>query len=68
MTAAGWHAYGQCEVSGWRDIAAVAAGCAHTLGLKQDGTMVAAGDSADGQCEISDWRGIKLPDRLLLLD
>ena len=35
----GRNEHGQCNVSGWRDIVAVAAGCAHTLGLKSDGTV-----------------------------
>ena len=34
---------GQCDVSGWRDIVAVAAGKFHTVGLKRDGTVVAVG-------------------------
>ncbi|WP_240986091.1 RCC1 domain-containing protein [Acididesulfobacillus acetoxydans] len=51
----------QCNVSGWRDIVAVAAGCAHTIGLKSDGTVVAVGDNEYGQCDVSDWRGIQLP-------
>ena len=63
---------GQCNVSDWRDIIAVAAGGRHTLGLKADGTVVAAGitdgrevdfDAATssndyGQCNVSDWRDI----------
>jgi alpha-tubulin suppressor-like RCC1 family protein len=40
---------------------AVAAGCAHTLGLKSDGTVVAMGDNEYGQCDVSGWRGIQLP-------
>lgn len=44
--------YGQCNVSNWCDIVAVAAGNvhmatntgnSHTIGLKSDGTVVAAG-------------------------
>ena len=52
VTAVGDNKYGQCDVSGWRDIVAVAAGNvhmatntgnAHTIGLKSDGTVVAVG-------------------------
>lgn len=50
VTAVGDNKYGQCNVSDWRDIAAVVAGNvhmarntgnAHTVGLKSDGKMVA---------------------------
>jgi alpha-tubulin suppressor-like RCC1 family protein len=44
--------YGQCDVSRWRDIVAVAAGSTHTLGLRADGTVMATGNNSDGQCEI----------------
>lgn len=36
VMAVGNNRYGQCNVSGWRDIVATAAGCAHTRGLKSD--------------------------------
>ena len=61
MVAAGWNKYGQCNVSDWRDIVAIAAGCAHTVGLKLDGTVVAVGDNEYGQCDVSGWSGIQLP-------
>ena len=47
-----------CDVSGWRDIVAVAAGCYHTVGLRADGTVVAVGDNRAGQCDLSGWRDI----------
>lgn len=34
VTAVGDNKYGQCDVNGWRDIVAVAAGSYHTVGLK----------------------------------
>lgn len=34
----------------------VAAGGAHTVGLKTDGTVVAVGYNDGGQCDISDWK------------
>ena len=36
---------GQCDVSDWTDIVAVAAGDFHTVGLRSDGTVVAAGSN-----------------------
>ncbi|MBG9944638.1 hypothetical protein ABD77_22215 [Brevibacillus formosus] len=39
-----------------------AAGSAHTVGLKLDGTVVAVGDNEYGQCNVSGWRGIRLPE------
>ena len=39
----------------------IAAGCAHTSGLKTDGTVVAVGNNQYGQCDVSGWRDIRLP-------
>jgi alpha-tubulin suppressor-like RCC1 family protein len=39
----------------------IAAGCAHTIGLKLDGTVVAVGDNEYGQCDVGGWCGIQLP-------
>ncbi|MEH7252026.1 RCC1 domain-containing protein, partial [Neobacillus niacini] len=61
VVAVGLNKHGQCNVSSWRDIVAIAAGCAHTIGLKSDGTVVAVGDNEYGQCDVSSWRGIQLP-------
>ncbi|MBP3967933.1 hypothetical protein KAF80_02595 [Bacillus sp. WL1] len=30
----------------------IAAGCAHTIGLNLDGTVVAVGDNTYGQCDV----------------
>ena len=49
---------GQCNVSEWKDIAAVSTGFYHTIGLKTDGTVVAVGRNTNGQCNISDWQDI----------
>nr|HML49730.1 chromosome condensation regulator [Clostridia bacterium] len=65
--AAGDNKLGQCNLSDWRDIVAIAAGNvhmasntgnSHTVGLKSDGTVVAAGWNAHGQCDVDSWRGI----------
>lgn len=61
MTAVGWNKHDQCNVNDWRDIVSVAAGCAHTLGLKSDGTVVVVGDNKYGQCDVNGWHGIQLP-------
>ncbi|MGF9912173.1 chromosome condensation regulator, partial [Paenibacillus ehimensis] len=58
VTAVGDNKYGQCDVSGWRDMVAVAAGNAHTgnahtIGLKSDGTVVAVGWNKHDQCDVS---------------
>ena len=61
VVAVGKNGEGQCEVSGWTDIVAIAAGYRHTIGLKKDGTVVATkytGDYYDGQCEVSGWTDI----------
>ena len=51
MLASGDNTYGQCNVSDWTEIVAVAAGAYHTIALKEDGTVVATGDNRYGQCE-----------------
>ena len=61
VVAAGENSYGQCDVSGWRDIVAVAAGVFHTVGLKSDGTVVAVGNNGSGQCDVSGWANIRIP-------
>ena len=58
VVAAGDNKYGQCDVSGWTDIAAISSGECHTVGLKSDGTVVATGWNNDGQCNVSDWTDI----------
>jgi len=58
VVAVGNNDKGQCNVSGWRDIVAVAAGVDRTVGLKADGTVVAVGNNEKGQCNVSGWRDI----------
>ena len=50
--------YGECDVSKWNNIIAIAAGDHHILGLKSDGTVIAAGWNKYGQCNVSDWNNI----------
>jgi alpha-tubulin suppressor-like RCC1 family protein len=56
VLAAGDNSHGQCDVSLWRDVVAVAAGSTHTLGLRTDGSVLAAGNNDDGQCNTARWR------------
>lgn len=58
VVAVGDNTDGQCNVSGWRNIVAVAAGEYHTVGLKSDGTVVAVGGNEYGQCDVSGWKDI----------
>ena len=58
VVAVGDNDYGQCNVSGWKDIVEVSAGNYHTVGLKADGTVVAVGDNDDGQCNVLEWMDI----------
>ena len=54
-------------MSRWRDVIAVAAGSvhvagntgrSHTLGLRDDGTVLACGWNAQGQCDVQDWQDV----------
>ena len=49
---------GQCDVSGWTNIASIATGDYHTVGLKKDGTVVAVGNNEYGQCDVESWEDI----------
>ena len=46
------------DVTGWRDIVAVAASTQTTVGLKSNGTVVAVGKNENGQCNVAEWRDI----------
>jgi len=58
VLAAGLNDEGQCDVSGWSDIASVDAGAYHTVGLKGDGTVVASGRNDEGQCDVESWKNV----------
>ena len=58
----GSNEFGQCDVSGWSDIAAVAVASTYTVGLRKDGTVVAAGRHITihdyGQLDVGGWTDI----------
>ena len=58
VLAAGDDSFGQCGVSGWTGVTAVAAGAYHTVGLRSDGTVLAVGRNSENQCDVSAWSGI----------
>ena len=43
VVAVGDNTYGQCNVNGWADVVAIAAGDSHTVGLQADGTVLTTG-------------------------
>ena len=49
------------DVSSWTNITAIAAGYFHTVGLREDGTVVAVGDYWFGRLNVSDWTNIRQP-------
>ena len=50
--------YGQKNVSGWKNLTQLALSDSHTVGLREDGTVVAVGSNASGQCDVEDWTDI----------
>jgi S-layer homology domain/Regulator of chromosome condensation (RCC1) repeat len=54
----GYNRDGPLNVGSWRDIVQVAAGFAHTMGIKSDGTVVAVGNNVGGQLKVGSWRDI----------
>lgn len=58
VAAAGRKGSRECELGGWRDIAAVSAGYGYTVGLKKNGTVVWAGSSYGNQKDAEKWTDI----------
>ena len=58
VLACGSNEFGQCDVSGWTDVTAVACGAYHTVALRSDGTVAAAGRNTEHQCDVSGWTGV----------
>ena len=61
VVAVGENGKKQCNVTGWKDIVAIAAGTSYTVGLKADGRLVAVGNNEDGKRNVTTWKSIKLP-------
>lgn len=61
--AVGDNEYGQCEVSDWEHVVAIAAGDWHTVGLCEDGTVLSTkpsekfSDLYTGACDVKEWKG-----------
>lgn len=55
VMATGYNAYGECDVSDWKDVVDVSAGYNYTISLKANGTVVATGYNEFGQCDVLDW-------------
>lgn len=55
VMATGYNAYGECDVSDWKDVVDVSAGYNYTISLKANGTVVATGYNEYGQCNVLDW-------------
>ena len=51
-------AMGNMLIESWTDVKQLAMGNSHTVGLREDGTVVAAGSNHEGQCDVEDWRDI----------
>jgi alpha-tubulin suppressor-like RCC1 family protein len=49
---------GYANVYSWKNIKSVAVGAEHTVGLKEDGTVVVAGSNSNGQCNVSNWTDV----------
>jgi hypothetical protein len=58
VVAVGNDRWEQCDVGNWTDIIQVSAGDNHTVGLKDDGTLVAVGWNDAGQCDVGNWKNI----------
>ena len=58
VVATGNNKFGQCDVSNWSTITALATGNNHTVGLKADGSVIATGVNDQGQCNVSGWTNI----------
>lgn len=54
VTSDGENKFGECNTFRWTNIKQISCGNCHTVGLKDDGTVVACGSNVNGQCEVSD--------------
>lgn len=56
--AVGNNEYGQLQVQDWNNIAQIAVGVDHIVGLLTDGTVIAVGMNDSGQCDVNNWKDI----------
>lgn len=52
----GKNMFGECDTQEWTGIHAVACGDWHSVGLKEDGTLISCGSNANRQCNVSNLR------------
>ena len=50
--------FGRTQTESWSDVADIAVGESHVVGLLSDGTVIAAGSNHAGQCDVEDWENI----------
>ena len=50
--------YGTSKAQKWKDILCISATRYHTVGLKNDGTVVAVGTNKAGACNVNNWKDI----------
>ena len=48
----------QSDTNDWNNVIAVSAGFLHTVGLKNDKTVIAVGHNDENQCDVSNWSDI----------
>lgn len=58
VVATGRNDEGQLNVSGWRNVVALACGSTHTIGLKNDGTVLVTGVNSKSASIITSWRNV----------
>ncbi len=46
-------------VEGWTDLKMIDNGFRHSVGLRNDGTVIACGENDKGQCNVSGWTNVK---------
>lgn len=59
VVAKGRNDHGQCNVSGWKNVVAVACDADGTVGVTSSGRVLYAGDNSHKQADCTAWYGIK---------
>lgn len=50
--------YAPDYIENWSDIKTVSVSAQHSVGLKEDGTIIAGGEGKDGQCNVYEWTDV----------